>query len=83
MLIAVEQGVTPRALSEKPELLQGSDFFMQAYQDLVTDRAIGMSVGPIPWSSVLRWGRHNGLDQDDIEELNTIIRTVERAINDK
>jgi hypothetical protein len=38
-----------------------------------------MSLGPIPWSSVVKWGEMHGLDVDDISVLEHHIRAMERA----
>ena len=80
MLIAEEQGVTPKALIERPEILPASQFYLSAYQDLQHDRPVGMALGSIPWSSIVAWGKFHGVDDpDDIDELITIIRAIESA----
>lgn len=80
MEIAEGQGVTPKALLDRPQLLPGSDFYMTAYQELQTERSIGMALGPIPWSSIVSYAKSSGItDEDDIQDFLTIIRALERA----
>ena len=74
-------GITPHAIENKPELEPANAFYLSAYQDLQFDRPVGMTLGPIPWSSIVSWARLHGVkDPDDIDELISIIRAVETAI---
>lgn len=41
-----------------------------------------MTVGPIPWSSIVKWGELHGLDIDDIAVLEHHIRAMERTLLD-
>lgn len=36
-------------------------------------------MGPIPWSSIVKFGELHGMDIDDIQELNHHIRAIEAA----
>lgn len=52
--------------------------------DLGTDRQLGMAVGPIPWSSIDRWGRRHGcVDPDEFDDLVAIIRAVDSVYLDE
>lgn len=54
---------------------------MMAFHELRSDRQIGMSVGPIPWSSIDRWAvRHNITNLEDFDELVSYIRQMEAAL---
>jgi hypothetical protein len=44
--------------------------------DLTTERAIGMTEGPIPWSSIAAYAQTFGYDLDD---LNQVMRQLDDA----
>lgn len=70
----------PQALLDRPTLMDGLDIYLQAYQDLLHDRPIGMEMGTIPWSSIHRWtNAHRITGIDDIEVFNQHIRRLEDA----
>jgi hypothetical protein len=74
-----ESGVQVKALDDKPNIT-GLEFYFGAYCDLQSDRQIGMDIGPIPWTSVVRWCRLHGIhDIDDIDTINRYLRAMERA----
>lgn len=75
-----KEGKPAPALDRRPQLLQGLGFYFTAYQELKYDRPIGMSLGPIPWSSVVKWAElHDIHDLDDLDELHQYIRSMENA----
>lgn len=41
----------PEHLANPPDLLSGLELFYHAFRELSTCRALGMSVGPIPWTA--------------------------------
>ncbi len=47
-----------------------------AFTELSTDRAVGMSEGPIPWSSVQRYADEYGFC---LEDLSDVVRMVDGA----
>jgi hypothetical protein len=57
--------------------MPGLQFYMDAYRDLLTDRPIGLEPGPIPWSSIQRYGESCGFTQDETEVLKSHIRALE------
>ncbi len=61
-----------KCLQDRPVLLPGLDVYFKAYQDLSFDRNIGMTVGPIPWSSIIKWCEVHGVY--DINEIDTCVR---------
>ena len=65
----------PVPWQDKPTM-KGRDFwYMEAFGELSTCRAIGMDVGPIPWSSIILY-----VDRQRIEtewEFNTVIRSMD------
>lgn len=82
-MIAESQGVTPKALENRPVPIQGMDFYFDAYSQLQTERQIGMAVGDIPWGSIVKYAQFHGIENpDDIQDFITIIRAVERALSE-
>lgn len=69
----------PPAIVNAPELLPGLELFYAAFTDLCTCRAIGMSVGPIPWDKAMAWGRHFGLSADDLDYLWDMVSALDDA----
>lgn len=56
---------------------------MTAFCELQSDRPVGMSVGQIPWSSIIKWCDFHGLyDSDDVNTLIRYIRAMETALSD-
>lgn len=65
---------------DRPELLVGLDVYFFAYQDLLSERQIGMGVGPIPWHCIHAWAVVNGItDLDEIDVLIHHVRALESA----
>jgi hypothetical protein len=75
-----QSGVQVKALENRPILLPGLDVYLKAYVDLSFDRPIGMSVGPIPWSSIIKWCQLHEIH--DINEIETCVRFM-RALEQK
>lgn len=74
------QGSMPSAVENRPVLLPGLDFYFTAYKELRYDCPIGMEIGPIPWSSIQKWGEvHYIRSPDDLAILESHIRSLERA----
>ena len=57
----------------------GDDFFLSAFWLLSTERQIGMELGEIPWSKVIEYGLHKGLDHDMLDPFVHIIRDMDAA----
>lgn len=67
-----------QVFDNKPELLTGLDFYFNAFDELKTERQLGMALGPIPWYSVVRWAEFHGLrNPDDVDVLLRYIRAME------
>lgn len=52
---------------------------MKSFHDLSTERSVGMSLGPIPWSKIVMYADRVGLDFDVAEAFIDIIRTMDVA----
>lgn len=57
-----------------PELLPGASDVYAAFWELSSDRQIGFSTGPVPWSSIDRWLERRGVT--DAAEAQTFIRLI-------
>jgi len=74
-------GLPVPALEKRPALMIGLDFYLRAYHELSYDRPIGMTLGPIPWSSVDRYAAKYGIvDLDDFSVFESHIRAMENAV---
>ena len=62
---------------EEPPLLPGDQFYLDAFWDLSTCRPVGMSEGPIPWTSIVEYWRMSGLDDDTMELFVGVIRAMD------
>lgn len=71
-----ESGVSVKALENRPVLAIGLDVYLNAYQELCYDRPVGLSVGPIPWSSIIKWCQLHELH--DINDIDTFIRYIRK-----
>jgi hypothetical protein len=69
----------PEWFESVPELLPNESYYLEAFWALTTDRQAGMSTGPIPWSSVQRYGEAKGLDSANIEALHMIVRAMDNT----
>lgn len=67
----------PDWVGERPDLEPGDEFFLRAFWDLSTERAIGMSLGPIPTSRLDSYGHAKGLDSDTMELFRVVIRMLD------
>ena len=67
----------PDKIKNAPELNIGLMFYWKAYQDLTSDRDVGMGVGPIPWLSMDSWGARNRVRGDDFERLVAILKDMD------
>lgn len=47
--------------------------------ELSTCRAIGMAMGPIPWTAVERYADREGLVGDDYEQFVVLVRMMDVA----
>lgn len=78
-----DDGKYIKALESRPVLLPGLDFYFQAYNDLIFDRPIGMTIGLIPWSSITKWCElHEVCDINDIATCIRYIRKMEQFDHD-
>ena len=83
LILLQEGGVNVPSLNNRPQLSFGQSIYFKAYSDLQADRQIGMAVGSIPWSSLLKWAQREGMaGDDDFELLCYNIRMMENAAHE-
>ncbi len=73
----------PDKIKNKPEIKTGLDLYWKAFQDLSSDRDIGMGVGPIPWSAIHSWAARNHIWSDDFERLVLVLRGLDNIYMEK
>jgi hypothetical protein len=81
---SVEQGLkkgrpAPSWYLERPPEGLTDEFYRAAFNDLGTERSIGMSLGPIPWSKIVAYAEFVGLDWPNTYAFVEIIRKMDRA----
>jgi hypothetical protein len=59
----------------QPHLL----FEWTAFAELRTDRAVGLDVGPIPWSSLNAYALRHAIVGEDFEHFSHVIRALDAA----
>lgn len=70
----------PQNLADQPTLIGDLLCYLDAFYELDTERAHGVGLVRIPWSAIVRYGRHYGYD---VEELVFFIRRMDDAHLDK
>ncbi len=67
----------PDKIKNTPTLSMGLHMYWKAFQDLSSDRDVGMGIGPIPWSAMSAWADRNGIRGDNFERFVTIIKGMD------
>jgi hypothetical protein len=67
----------PEWLDKEPDLLPGDEFYVDAFWELCTCRALGMSIGPIPWRDVVSYAEYVELEHDLISVFVRAIRALD------
>jgi len=63
-------------LSEEPRLTLFQDLAFTAWRDLCGERAVGFSLGPIPWRAIVAWcDRYRVAESEALIELVQAIDT--------
>ncbi|WP_430515410.1 phage tail assembly chaperone [Aureimonas ureilytica] len=78
-----EDGKTPPALRDRPELADHLVYIWNAFQIVSTDRPSGMGLAPIPFSAIDRFARRYAIAcVDEFERLRRLIGEMDRALLD-
>lgn len=59
------------------ELTVGDKFYLAGFYDISTDRPVGMSVGYIPWRSMIEYCQFYGASTDETERFVQIIKAID------
>lgn len=77
--VAIEKGRSPPPWYDQmmPDIYEGDDFYLKAFNELSTCRQIGSSTGPIPWRDIVEFAQHSQLDEDLKETFIRVIREMD------
>jgi len=65
----------------RPKPTPGVEKYYRAFQELSTDRPPSFSgISPIPWSSIDRYARRHGIEDEDFDVLVRMIRAADAAL---
>lgn len=67
---------------EQPALLNGDEFYIRQFNQLSTERQLGMSVGPIPVSKIEERAARAGLDDACTELFVDVIMAMDEGYRD-
>ncbi|HEU4727689.1 MAG TPA: hypothetical protein VFT22_07365 [Kofleriaceae bacterium] len=73
----MNQRQTDVILAQEPPRDYAVHRCVQAWSDLSTCRAIGMTVGPVPWTAIVAWCDFHGLDHEATELMIYVIRALD------
>lgn len=72
-----------KTLESSPELRGEQWTYFECYTDLGPDRISGLSLGSIPWTSVVSWCHLHGItDSDDVDDYVAVISKADRMLLD-
>lgn len=63
-----------------PDVMYGSEVYIEAFWSLSTDRPVGFSIGMIPFSSIDRYATRYGFDSvEEFSILEYVIRRMDQV----
>lgn len=62
---------------ERPSIRRDLRLFLRAFDELNSEREIGMGFGPIPWRAADRWARRWGIEGATFEDLWFFVRELD------
>lgn len=82
--VAIEKGRSPPSWYEdmEPDIHEGDDFYLKAFNELSTCRQIGSSTGPIPWRDIVAYAERAGLDEDMERIFSAVIKEMDAGYLD-
>ena len=69
----------PDGIANAPRLNLGLELYLQAFYDLDSERTIGLSLSPIPWSAIHNYCECNLLGEEQTENMHYFIRRMDGA----
>lgn len=77
-LVLAQGRPAPEPYLDRPEIWPLSEFYWHAFNDLASERQIGMGVGYIPWSKAKEYASHHGVDAGGaFDRFWAIVRAVD------
>jgi hypothetical protein len=74
----------PKKLADLEDKIEPwMEFYLVAFEDLMTEAASGFGLGPIPWSKILRYAEVHGIRGSDYHDFRHIIRKMESVHHKK
>jgi hypothetical protein len=67
----------PERIANAPRLQIGLELYYEAFWELGSCRAFGMSLGPIPWTAIQDYARAFDLDEKQREDLVYYVRVMD------
>lgn len=69
----------PDRIANAPELFLGSEFYLQAFFDLDSERSHGMGLVHIPRSAIRDYAIEYELDENETDDLHCYIRAMDNV----
>ena len=69
----------PDYIKNKPELLPWLAVYLQAFNELDSERSHAMGFTKIPWSSIIRYAEHHNFSPEMTENLVLYVREMDNA----
>jgi hypothetical protein len=74
----MEEGIEPPTwYVDRPEIEPHLQFHWDAFNELATERQIGMAMGPIPRSAIKAYAAEFSFTADEFDDFNQIIRAMD------
>lgn len=67
----------PESIANAPELYSGLEIYLQAFNDLDSERSHAMGITRIPWSAIINYAKINEFNQDQTDDLVYLIRSMD------
>jgi hypothetical protein len=77
-----ETGKLPERILNAPSLKLTNQFYFQAFFELDSERINGFDIGPIPWSSIVKYAEYHGFEYDEREDFLVFIRRMDNVYID-
>jgi len=69
----------PDRIANAPQMYLGLELYYDAFWELGSCRALGWSVGPIPWVAINDYAVAFDLDEEQRETLSYMVRVLDQA----
>ncbi|MES2180723.1 MAG: hypothetical protein V4493_01315 [Pseudomonadota bacterium] len=68
----------PDRIANAPELYEGLGLYLQAFNDLDSERSHAMGVSRIPWSKIHHYAKANEFSEEQKDDLLYLIQAMDR-----